>query len=98
MWLAVIQVRSEFKDQSMGLWAQMGDSKETWDEMLDDAHQVGTRTKRQTEQERTRLSPKTRAVVKRRLSISQGLTEDDALAGFLAEIEQVCSSKHWAVF
>lgn len=83
------QVRSEFKDQSMGLWAQMGDSKETWDEMLDDAHQVGTRTKRQTEQERTRLSPKTRAVVKRRLSISQGLTEDDALAGFLAEIEQL---------
>ena len=79
----------------MGLWAQMGDSEQAWDEMLDNAHQVGQRTKLETEEERTRLSPKTRAVVKRRLSISQGLTEDDALAGFLAEIEQVFSTKRW---
>jgi len=83
------QVMSEFKDQSMGLWAQMGNDEKTWDDMLNNAEQVAKTTKLETEAERTRLSPKTRAVVKRRLSIIQGLSEDDALAGYLAEIEQL---------
>lgn len=83
------QVMSEFKDQSLALWAEMGTSEAKWDEMLKDAEQVAQKTKLETDEERVRLSPKTRAVTTRRLSISQGLTEDDALAGFLAEIEQL---------
>lgn len=83
------QVMEEFKNQSMAVWAEMGTDEEKWDEMLSGAEKVANDVQEQTEAERKLLSPKSRAVTKRRLSIAQGLSEENALAGFLAEIDQL---------
>merc|ERR1711988_1422109 len=76
------QVLTEYRNQSIKLWHEMGNEPEKWDEMLDDTNKTAESAKKA-------LSPHERAGRSRRNSLSAGLTEEEAMAGFLAEVAQV---------
>ena len=80
--ISVSQVAAAYKEQSLLMWNQMGSESEKWDDMLSDVDSAAAVAKES-------LSPETRATRTRRKSISEGLSEDQALAGFMAEIEAV---------
>ena len=75
------QVLTEYRNQSIKLWHEMGNEPGKWDEMLDDTNKTAESAKKA-------LSPHERAGRSRRNSLSAGLTEEEAMAGFLDEVAQ----------
>ena len=76
------QVLDEYKAASLELWRELGDSPEQWDGKLAEAEELANSSQQA-------LAPQARANRSRRNSIAANLTSDEALKGFLREIEMI---------
>ena len=79
----------EYKSQSIEMWNAMGNEPESLDAALAEVENTGLKGKQEAEHYKEILSPSARAGKVRRRSMGMNLSEQEALDGFLSEINQV---------
>lgn len=80
---------NEYKSQSIEMWKSIGNDPDNLDSLLGEAEDKAIGGQKETEHYKEVLSPSARAGKVRRRSQSMNLSESEALAGFLNEINNV---------